>query len=46
MEDPSLESWSSEGGNVVVIGDAAHGMTPFQGQVRSFPLSLISLLKI
>ncbi|KAN0104053.1 FAD/NAD(P)-binding domain containing protein [Hyaloscypha variabilis] len=32
VEVPLLPSWISKGGNVVVIGDAAHGMTPYQGQ--------------
>ncbi len=28
VEVPPLPSWISKGGNVVIIGDAAHGMTP------------------
>ena len=37
VEVPLLPSWISKGGNVVVIGDAAHGMTPYQGQVSLYP---------
>ncbi|KAI9745685.1 MAG: hypothetical protein M1818_001219 [Claussenomyces sp. TS43310] len=32
VEVPPLPSWVSKGGKVVIIGDAAHGMTPYQGQ--------------
>lgn len=32
-ELPSLKSWSSVSGRVVVIGDAAHAMLPFLAQV-------------
>jgi salicylate hydroxylase len=31
VEVSPLPSWISKGGNVVIIGDAAHGMTPYQG---------------
>jgi salicylate hydroxylase len=27
-----LPSWSNESGNVVLVGDSAHGMTPYAGQ--------------
>jgi salicylate hydroxylase len=37
VEVPPLPSWISKGGKVVIIGDAAHGMTPYQGQVRVLP---------
>jgi salicylate hydroxylase len=37
VEVPPLPSWISKGGNVVIIGDAAHGMTPYQGQVSVCP---------
>lgn len=40
VEVPSLPSWISKGGNVVLIGDAAHGMTPYQGQVSDCPTVL------
>jgi salicylate hydroxylase len=36
VEEPLLPSWMSKGGNAVVIGDAAHGMTPYQGQVSIY----------
>ncbi|KAI9825138.1 MAG: hypothetical protein M1819_000596 [Sarea resinae] len=32
VEVPPLPSWISKGGNIVIIGDAAHAMTPYQGQ--------------
>jgi salicylate hydroxylase len=32
-ELPSLKSWSSANGRVVIIGDAAHAMLPFLAQV-------------
>jgi hypothetical protein len=35
VEVPPLPSWISTGGNVVIIGDAAHGMMPYQGQVSA-----------
>ena len=35
VEVPPIPSWISKVGNVVIIGDAAHGMTPYQGQVSS-----------
>jgi salicylate hydroxylase len=34
VEVPPLPSWISKGGSVVIIGDAAHGMTSYQGQVN------------
>jgi salicylate hydroxylase len=37
VEVPPLPLWISKGGNVVIIGDAAHGMTPYQGQVSVCP---------
>ena len=37
VEVPPLPSWISKGGSVVIIGDAAHGMTPYQGQVSVCP---------
>ena len=37
VEVPPLPSWISKGGKVVITGDAAHGMTPYQGQVRVLP---------
>jgi salicylate hydroxylase len=37
VEVPPLPSWVGKSGNVVIIGDAAHGMTPYQGQVSCFP---------
>ena len=36
-ELPPLESWVSASGRVVVIGDAAHAMLPYAGQVRRSP---------
>ena len=33
VEVPSLPSWTSVRGNIVLIGDACHGMTTHQGQV-------------
>lgn len=35
---PTLDTWSSKSGKVVVIGDAAHAMLPFASQVSSSPL--------
>ena len=45
VEVPPLPSWISKGGNVVIIGDAAHGMTPYQGQVSGLPNEKLEVIQ-
>jgi salicylate hydroxylase len=45
VEVPPLPWWTSKGGKIVIIGDAAHGMTPYQGQVSVCPKAKFKVVK-